>query len=80
MSNNRMFLLHKPSCLGVMLAKVMSDSWYKPPEQDELQRFYDYVFTLHGNSGEFVLINETSLGWYYSSKFDNGFRVFNLTQ
>lgn len=83
MANNRMFLIYKPSKLGVMLGKRMIMGWYKAPESKELERFYDYVEANHFDTmDDFVLAMEDCSrsdcfgDWNYSGERVNGFCEF----
>ncbi len=89
MANNRVFLIHKPSKLGIMLGKRMGWGWYKPPEKDEIQRFYDYLSNEQpyddGSQDDFVLAMEDCSesgcfdDWKYTSETVCGFRLFEYT-
>ena len=85
MANNRMFLIHKPSKLGVMLGKNMGCSWYKAPEKDTLESFYEYIASkAEMNQDDFVLAMEDCENsscfndWIYTDKKEAGFRVFEI--
>lgn len=75
MANNRMFLIHRPTKLGIMLGKRMGWGWYKPPEAAELQRFYDY-HRRHSHQDDFVLAMEDSDDWICTTEWVEGLRVF----
>ena len=85
MANNRMFLIHKPSCLGIMLGKRMASGWYKAPDQSELERFYRHLeYDQKGSQDDFSLAMEDCSesdcfdDWEYSGETVEGFRVFKL--
>lgn len=86
MANNRMFLIHRPSTLGVMLGKSMGADWYKAPDADELERFYSVVFNDSCCSpfDDFVLAMEVPGskmvfgGWQYTGETKDGFKVFDF--
>lgn len=75
MANNRMFLVHEPSGIGLMLGKVLGQEWYKPPEQERFQEFYDYIYTTFGYGQEdFILVTESSENWACLHETSLGFR------
>ncbi|MDP2672065.1 MAG: hypothetical protein Q8O68_00965 [Candidatus Daviesbacteria bacterium] len=43
MANNRMWLIHRPSKIGIKLGKRMAIGWYAAPLQDEVERFFKYL-------------------------------------
>lgn len=76
-----MFLIHRPSLLGIMLGKTYLDPWYKAPEASELERFYSYVYEKFPCSDDFVLFLEnTNTEFLYTTEVENGFRVFQLSE
>lgn len=79
MADNRMFLIHKPTGLGVMLGKRTGYGWSDAPANEELNRLYDYLADM-GAEGEddFMLAIESNDGWNYTNKTVNGFRVFEI--
>lgn len=87
MANNRMFLIHKPSGLGVMLGKRMGWGWYNAPQQEKLNAFYEYLSDVRAEErqDDFVIAMEdcTESGcfdnWRYTDREENGFRVFEYT-
>lgn len=89
MANNRMFLVHKPSKLGVGLGKRMSWGWYNAPEKDELERFYAYLGNVtiidKLSQDDFVIAmedcaNSSCFGdWNYTREKENGFHKFEYT-
>lgn len=87
MANNRMFLVHKPSKIGIMLGKRMAYGWYKPPSQDEMQRFFEYIeHNPEGSQDDFVLAMEDCTesscfkGWGYTAETIDGFKVFEIKE
>lgn len=43
MANNRMYLIHRPTMIGIMLGKRMAFGWYRPPSEEDMSVFYDIV-------------------------------------
>ena len=91
MANNRMWLIHKPSKLGIMLGKRLAWGWYSPPETSHFEKFYNYLkgfdyLTFGGGQDDFVLAMEDCTEsklfdeWKYTSKFVNGFRLFSFNK
>ena len=86
MANNRMWLIHKPSQLGVLLAKRMGIGWYDAPSGERLNRFYDYLEAEFGFEGQddFVLAMEDCKesscfdNWKYTDEKIRGFRKFEI--
>lgn len=84
MANNRMWLIHKPSKLGIKLGKRLGWGWYAAPETSELERFYDYLAEQADNQDDFVLAMEDCTesscfgDWEYTFQFIDGFRVFKF--
>lgn len=90
MANNRMWLIHKPSNLGIKLGKRLAEGWYAPPETSELKRFYDYILHHYPieNQDDFMLVmeeeyierglNGCSYNWWYTDKLIDNFRVFEF--
>jgi len=83
MANNRMFLIHKPSKLGIMLGKRMGWGWYGAPDAFELRRFYDYLAdNIEGSQDDFILAMEDCSesncfkDWQYTNEMVEGFMVF----
>jgi len=87
MANNRMFLIHKPTKLGILLGKRMGYGWYSAPKQDEINRFYEYLAydLMEERQDDFVLAMEVCensscfSGWAYTEKTTNGFLLFDYT-
>jgi hypothetical protein len=92
MANNRMFLVHVPSGLGVHLGKRMARGWYLKDDSTglgpQLQRFYDMLAEQTGYAGEpsqdaFALAMEDADGavemppWQYG-EMEGEFRRFNF--
>jgi hypothetical protein len=82
MANNRMFLIHKPSKLGVMLGKRMGWGWYAAPEKEELDRFYEYLSGNEEDQDAFIIAMEDCSesncfdDWRYTPKKVDGFILF----
>lgn len=92
MADNRMWLIHKPSKLGIMLGKRMAWGWHDAPDTVEIQRFYDYLAKYdylaqksEGGQDDFILAmedcSESSCfsNWVYTEEMENEFRKFELT-
>ena len=86
MANNRMFLIHKPSKLGIMLGKRMGWGWYNAPDKSEVERFYEYLSqNSEGSQDDFVLAMEDCTEsncfdrWRYTEEKVEGFRVFKYS-
>jgi hypothetical protein len=85
MANNRMFLVHIPSKLGIYIGKRMGFGWYDAPEKPKLEAFYDYLEQNPiGSQDDFTLIMESSeesrctWDWDKAKKHESGFLYFNL--
>ena len=84
MANNRMWLIHTGSCLGIMLGKRMGDSYYNAPDKDELERFYEKVVFMDDyiETGEtldsFILAFENDGVFEYTNEYDDGFHKLKL--
>lgn len=82
MANNRMFLVHKPTKLGVMLGKRMGWGWYNAPDQKEMERFFEYLQSNSDKQDDFILAMEDCEdsdcfdGWQYTYEKVDGFMVF----
>ena len=80
-----MYLLHKPSKLGVMLGSRQGYGWCSSFNTRKLQKFYDLTCST-GNQDDFVLAMEDCSksncfgDWDYTGKTKHGFRVFELTK
>ena len=86
MANNRMFLIHKPTKLGVGLGKRRGWGWYNAPDREELERFYDYLSdNPKGSQDDFVLAMEDCTDsdcfgdWNYTGVDVEGFCLFEYT-
>ena len=79
MANNRMWLVHRPSELAVMLGKRMAWGWYRPPPEDMLRDFYQYLSENFGEQDDFVLAMEDCAesscagNWRYGGETPEGF-------
>ncbi len=87
MANNRMWLIHKPSRLGIMLGKRFGSEWKYPPDQDRLQEFYDYLYgEVEGSQDDFILAMEDCFNsscfdnWKYTGKMEGGFHKFEFLE
>jgi len=86
MANNRMWLIHKPSKLGVMLGKQLDGGWYKAPEKTTLDGFYEYLELNYDDGDNFILAMEDCKNsycfdnWVYTEEYDNGFRKFRFKE
>ena len=90
MANNRMFLVHRPSGLGVMLGKRMAYGWYQPPTQDRMLAFFEHLENENfydGGQDDFVLCMETAVNapgacveWQYTEiRKPDEFQKFTFT-
>ena len=43
MANNRMFLVHRPTGLSIMLGKRMGWGWYACPKGEKIQSFFEHL-------------------------------------
>ena len=81
MANNRMWLLHRPSELAVLLGKRMAVGWYSPPTEQRLTEFYEHLGKTYGaeNQDDFLLAmedcSESSCfnDWKYGGEKEEGF-------
>lgn len=84
MADNRMFLIHKPTRLGIMLGKRMAWGWYKAPQKNEMEAFFDYLRDdPEGDQDDFILameepasIDDIINGWRCTGELRDGFRIF----
>ena len=78
MADNRMWLIHVPSKVGIKLGKRIGWGWYGAPKESELQRFYTYLMEDQvEDQDNFELFMESdSSNWRYTDKFVCGFRLF----
>lgn len=84
MANNRMFLIHRPSKIGVMLGRRMAIGWHEGSTEKSLDDFYEHIQSTQelGSQDDFVLAMEDCEGsscfddWKYTGKQVNGFRLF----
>ena len=87
MADNRMWLIHKPSELGILLGKRLAWGWYSSLDPDYLQKFYTYLSkkeSCTGDQDDFILAQEDCKNsscfddWIYTEKKVSGFRVFEF--
>ena len=87
MADNRMWLIHKPSKLGILLGKRLGWGWDAIVEKNELQRFYAYLAFEESDTGsgdDFILSQEDCSNsscfdnWRYTEEKVSGFRIFEL--
>lgn len=85
MANNRMWLIHKPSKLGIMLGKRMGWGWYRAPKEEEFNRFFEYLSeNPDGSQDDFLLVIEDCAGsscfgeWKYTDEKESGFSKFDF--
>ncbi len=83
MANNTMWLVHKPTGLGIRLGKRMGTGWYSPPERQKLAEFFDLSYDNcdEGEQDAFVLVIEHlpgdfESGWVPGEATPEGFRIF----
>ena len=84
MANNRMFLIHKPSKIGIYFGKRMAAGWYDAPEKDYIERYYDYLEdNFFDTRDDLILAMEDCTDstcfedWNYTGEKVDGFVVFN---
>lgn len=86
MANNRLFLIHRPRRIGIMIGRGGGEGLAFaacPKLEDKLNKFYEY---LANESDDFVLAIETGKGpgclvygeWEYTEKQKGGFQLFKL--
>lgn len=88
MANNRMYLIHRPSGLGVMLGKRMAWGWYQSPEAKHLREFYDYLAEVwalenpykEGDQDDFIIDQEVTSKWNYVGLTEEGFAKFESSK
>ena len=87
MADNRMWLIHKPSKLGIMIGKRLGWGWDAYLEKNELQRFYAYLANEESDTGsgdDFILAQEDCSksncfdNWEYTDHKVDGFRIFEF--
>jgi len=83
MANNRMFLVHKPTMLGVRLGRRGAWGWHSPDSSEELARFYLYLERNSvGSQDDFHIFMEDCgesscySDWSYTDDKQDGFWVF----
>ena len=79
MATNRMYLLHTPTQIGIHLGKQLNRTWYKAPEAEELEEFYDYVkyystSDIELNALVLVMENDQSIWFCTGEKVGNFLR------
>ncbi len=87
MANNRMFLIHKPTGIGVMLGKRMGWGWYSAPDAERLNAFYTYLSNdlPEEKQDDFILAMEDCSDsgcfddWRYTDEKRGGVSVFEYT-
>ena len=82
MSDNRMWLAHKPTGIAIMLGKEYDYDlqWFQAPTAERLDRYYRVVAKQieYSNPEDFVLLFETNSSWYYTEKWVEDFHVLAL--
>ncbi len=58
MANNRMWLVHRPTGLAVLLGKRMLRGWYRPPSREHLSEFYEFLDEYENAQDDFVIALE----------------------
>jgi len=80
MADNRMFLVHRPSGIGISLGKKYGLSWFRPPDPERMEEFYEVLKRL-GGVDDLILLTETDgTDWRYTGEKQHGFHVFNLPE
>lgn len=77
MANNRMFLVHNPSKIGVMIAKH-TNGYLWHAENLNVDNFYQYIAEHYPESFEdYILLMESDgIDWQYGEVNAQGFRQF----
>lgn len=52
MANNRMFLVHRPTGIAVIISKHMGWGWYNPTDEETMQAFYELTVEKSENMAE----------------------------
>ena len=87
MANNRMYLVHRPTKIGVMLSSRLAGAWSfnKLKTSDDFDRFYQLIYETHGISDDFIIADEGDVygdeniaGWVMTQKDVEGFPVFEF--
>jgi len=84
MADNRMWLIHKPSKIGIRLGKRIGYGWHAAPDKSELERFYKYIAETYGDQDDFILAMEDCSNsdcfdnWEYTSERIEGFHLFRF--
>ena len=86
MADNRMWLIHRPTRLGVMIGRRNGLGWDKAPEQEDVQRFFEYLkINPEGSQDDFFLAMEDCAtvdcfsNWKYGKNEIDGFMEFIFT-
>lgn len=84
MANNRLWLIHRPSQIGIGLGKRMGWGWYNAPKQKDFEKFFDYLSSNYGEQDDFILAMEDcekstcASGWIYTNRKESGFMKFEI--
>ena len=87
MADNRMWLIHKPSKLGILIGKRLGWGWDGPIKINEIQRFYDHLAkkeSCEGSGDDFILAQEDCSistcfdNWRYTEEKRDEFRIFEF--
>jgi len=84
MADNRMFLIHKPSKLGIMLGRRFGVAWSSSIEAGRMDAFYNLVGDLPNEPDNFILAMEDGREsgvfdeFEYDGIDDSGFHRFKL--
>ena len=87
MANNRMFLIHRPTGIGVLLGKRMSRGWYFAPDSNRLNEFYEHLSSdlVEEKQDDFILAMEDCSDsgcfndWRYTGEKSGGYFLFEIT-
>lgn len=84
MANNRLWLIHRPSQLGIMIGKRMGWGWYAAPKTKFVESYFDYLSSNYDEQDDFILAieddeNSTCFSdWQYANEKENGFMKFEI--
>ena len=72
MADDRMYLIHRPSRVGVSLGKRYGSGWDNHPTSGSIQKLYDHVKYEFGDPNDFIISCESQHdGWTYCESIDN---------
>lgn len=73
MADNRLWLIYKPTGVGLLIGKRLGEGWYCKGDDmsDALQEFYAHALDDYPESGDqddFVLWRQDQPGWKYTTE------------